>query len=80
METGNTQVVLNPFLIGLRQEGAQIDIALLGKKDIKRCAGCFTCYVKTPGQCVHKDDMTVLVERVRMRMYWFWPRQSISTA
>jgi putative NADPH-quinone reductase len=65
METGNTQVVLNPFLVGLRQEGTQIDIVLLGKKNIKRCAGCFTCYVKTPGKCVHEDDMPALVERVR---------------
>lgn len=65
METGNTQVVLNPFLVGMRQEGAEIDIALLGKKDIKRCEGCFTCYVKTPGKCVHADDMPALVDRVR---------------
>jgi multimeric flavodoxin WrbA len=65
METGNTQVVLNPFLVGLRQEGTQLDIVLLGKKNIKRCAGCFTCYVKTPGKCVHEDDMPALVERVR---------------
>jgi multimeric flavodoxin WrbA len=65
METGNTQVVLNPFLVGLRQEGTQLDMVLLGKKNIKRCAGCFTCYVKTPGKCVHEDDMPGLVERVR---------------
>ena len=65
METGNTQVILNPFLVGLRQEGARVDIAFLGKKDIKRCIGCFTCYAATPGKCVHDDDMPSLQERVR---------------
>ncbi len=65
MEAGNTQTVLTPFLVGARQEGAQVDMALLGRKEIKRCIGCFSCYARTPGICVHQDDMPALVERVR---------------
>jgi multimeric flavodoxin WrbA len=65
MESGNTQVMLNPFLVGLRHQGAEVDIALLARKKIKPCIGCFTCYAKTPGVCVHADDMPDLVERVR---------------
>lgn len=64
METGNTQVVLNPFLVGMRQEGAQVDIVLLGKKKVKQCIGCFTCYAVTPGKCIHRDDMRALEERI----------------
>ena len=24
---------------------------------VKHCLGCWTCWVKTPGECVHKDDV-----------------------
>jgi putative NADPH-quinone reductase len=65
MESGNTQVMLNPFLVGMRSQGAEVDIALLARKKIKPCIGCFTCYAKTPGVCIHADDMPALVERVR---------------
>lgn len=65
MESGNTQVMLNPFLVGMRQEGAEIDIALLARKEINPCIGCFTCYAKTPGVCIYEDDMVGMVERVR---------------
>ncbi len=65
MESGNTQVVLNPFLVGLRHEGAQTEVILLNGKKIERCRGCFTCYAKTPGRCVQDDDMPALMERIR---------------
>ncbi len=65
MEAGNTQMILTPFLVGLRHEGAKVDIALLARKEINRCEGCFTCYAATPGECVHHDDMAALIERIR---------------
>jgi hypothetical protein len=65
MESGNTQVILNPFLVGMRQEGAEIDIALLARKDINPCIGCFTCYAKTPGVCIYEDEMVGLVKRLQ---------------
>lgn len=64
MEAGNTQAVLNPFLVGARQEGAKLDIVLLGRKKINQCLGCFTCYASTPGECVHDDDMPALVAKI----------------
>jgi multimeric flavodoxin WrbA len=64
MEKGNTQILLNPFLVGARGAGADVDIAFLGRKKIKQCIGCFTCYAKTPGVCVHSDDMPGLVDRI----------------
>ncbi len=65
MESGNTQVVLNPFLVGLRHEKAEVDVALLAKKKIESCKGCFNCYAHTPGVCVHSDDMPGMIERIR---------------
>jgi putative NADPH-quinone reductase len=65
MEAGNTQMILNPLLVGLRHEGAHVDVALLARKTIEPCIGCFTCYAQTPGECIHLDDMTALNERIR---------------
>lgn len=65
MEAGNTQMVLTPFLVGCRGAGAEVDIALLGRKKINPCIGCFNCYAETPGTCVHDDDMVALSRRIR---------------
>jgi hypothetical protein len=66
MEAGNTQMMLTPFLVGCRSKGAQVDIALLGRKNINTCLGCFNCYAETPGTCMHYDDMPALIERIRL--------------
>ena len=45
------------FAIGLRKGGVSIEKIMVHKKNIKPCLGCFTCWIKTPGKCVHHDDM-----------------------
>lgn len=65
MEAGNTQMVLAPLLVGMRHAGAKVDVALVGKKKIDLCMGCFTCYALTPGECVQNYDMPVLIDRIR---------------
>ena len=32
--------------------------------DIRYCTGCWTCWVKTPGLCSHKDDMPEIYREV----------------
>ncbi len=61
---GNTEVLLKTFLKGCEKEGAEIETVYLKDKDIKHCSGCFTCWTKTPGKCIHKDDMEKLLEKV----------------
>lgn len=39
-------------------KGAQINLISLGNEAIKDCIGCWNCWVKTPGVCIHKDVMT----------------------
>lgn len=65
MQSGNTQVILTPFLVGVKEAGATIDIAYLARKRIEPCVGCFSCYAKTPGKCIHDDDMVQLAERIK---------------
>jgi len=49
---------LNSLVNGMREAGAEVEVAALSEKKIKNCAGCFSCWNKTPGTCIHKDDMT----------------------
>lgn len=63
---GYTQMVLNPFLEGARSRGAETETVFLAKQRIRPCIGCYTCWYKTPGVCIHKnDDMPMLLEKVK---------------
>lgn len=62
---GNTDRILQPFLEGAREAGAEIETVYLKDKRIDYCVGCFTCWTKTPGICIHKDDMPELLEKMR---------------
>lgn len=35
----------------------EMNIISLGDKIIKKCIGCWSCWLKTPGECVMKDDL-----------------------
>jgi len=54
-----TELMLNHLVRGMREGGADVEVVELRKKSIKHCIGCFTCWTKTPGVCIHKDDMTL---------------------
>jgi multimeric flavodoxin WrbA/putative sterol carrier protein len=53
-----TELMLNHFVQGMREAGADVEVVELRKKTVKNCIGCFTCWTKTPGVCIHKDDMS----------------------
>jgi multimeric flavodoxin WrbA len=53
-----TEMMLTWLVEGMRDAGAEVEVVNLREKKIKYCIGCFTCWTKTPGICIHKDDMT----------------------
>jgi len=61
----NTDRLLLPFIQGCEEAGAEVDLVYLQEKKIKPCLGCFTCWLKTPGVCVQKDDMAGILELMR---------------
>jgi len=70
MDKGNTSLILNPFLDGMRNAGADIELLYTKKLRIKPCLGCFSCWVKTPGICVQKDDMQTILPKMHEAGIW----------
>ena len=64
MEKGNTALVLDPFLEGMREMGAKVELFYTKKLKINPCQGEFNCWLKTPGECFLKDDMQMLLPKI----------------
>lgn len=65
MERGRTALILNPFLEGAREAGAETELFYASKLKIRPCTGCFSCWDEKPGECVIKDDMQTLYPKLR---------------
>ncbi|VVB96105.1 Iron-sulfur flavoprotein [uncultured archaeon] len=60
MDKGNTALILDPFLEGMKEEGADVELFYTRKLNINPCLGEFNCWLKTPGKCFQDDDMQML--------------------
>ena len=70
MDKGNTALILTPFLDGMREAGAEVELFFARKLKINPCRGCFICKLKTPGVCFQKDDMQTLLPKLREADIW----------
>ena len=57
MEEGSTAEILEPFLEGLRDAQAEVELRYARRLNIKPCNGEFHCWYKKPGQCQISDGM-----------------------
>lgn len=48
--------------IELTNQGHHVHLIKVSEKKINYCNGCWSCWWKTPGLCVHKDDMPELYQ------------------
>jgi len=64
MDDGNTALILNPFLEGMKEVGAEVELFYTRKLKINPCHGGFICWLKTPGECWQKDDMQMLYPKL----------------
>jgi len=55
MKASSTYHMLKPLLEGMEAAGAETELIHIRKLDLKACIGCYTCWVRTPGECIHKD-------------------------
>ena len=66
-ERSNSLKLTRAFIEGLDAEGKNnTEYVDLNKLDIRPCRGCFNCWKSTPGQCVIKDDMTAMLDKLRL--------------
>jgi multimeric flavodoxin WrbA len=52
-----TELMLSHLVAGMEEAGARVEVVHLRNKKIKNCVGCFNCWTKSPGRCIHRDDM-----------------------
>ncbi len=62
--TGYTQRFTDLFVRGLRETDAALTEVDLSTRRILPCLGCYHCWLNTPGECVHTDDMRGLLAEV----------------
>ena len=60
-----SSLMADSFVAGAETAGAQVETVWLKGKKINYCQGCYTCWTKTPGVCIYRDDMAELLEKVR---------------
>lgn len=71
-DKGNTALILNPFLKGMKEAGAEVEIFYANDLKINPCKGDFSCWIRTPGRCIHDDDMAWLLPKVTQADITVW--------
>jgi len=60
-----THRILETLLAGMRDAGAETQLVQLRDLDLRPCTGCYTCWVRTPGACIHDDGMAAAAQAMK---------------
>ncbi|HNS20620.1 MAG TPA: flavodoxin family protein [Sedimentisphaerales bacterium] len=60
-DKGNTGLILNPFLEGMKSAGAEVEVFETKDMNVRPCQGEYACWFRTPGRCFQEDDMQKLL-------------------
>jgi multimeric flavodoxin WrbA len=65
-DKGNTASVLSPFIQGITDAGADVELFYASKLKIKPCScGSMHCWYDIPGECCINDDMQILYPKLK---------------
>ena len=62
---GNTKQMIQAFCEGLASAGHEYDVFDVCRMNIHGCLACEYCHTKGQGQCVQKDDMQKIYEKLQ---------------
>jgi multimeric flavodoxin WrbA len=62
---GNTGMILNAFLQGMEEAGADTEVFYTKNLKLKPCTGEMRCWWETPGDCYIKDGMQEIYPKLR---------------
>ena len=69
-DKGNTALLLDQFVAGAAAAGAEVERGPARDMRIEPCCSRMPCWYRTPGVCIHKDDMSELVYRMAAADVW----------
>ncbi len=65
MQNGYTAIILTPFLEGMKEAGAQVELFYAKQLNVSPCIGEFHCWYEKPGQCYIPDGMQLVYPKLR---------------
>ena len=64
MKKGLTAMILEQFLNGMKEKGAEIELFYTSKLNINPCKGCLTCWFSAEEKCSQRDDMDIILPKI----------------
>ncbi len=65
MQNGYTAMILAPFLEGMKEAGAQVELLYAKELNVSPCTGEFHCWYEKPGECYNRDSMQLVYPKLR---------------
>lgn len=69
-KNSNTELILEPFIDGMKEVGAEVEAVKVSELQINHCQGDFYCWYNNPGHCFQQDDMQDLYPKMRSADIW----------
>lgn len=63
-DNGDVATLLGPFLEGMKEGGAEVELHYARDLTIFPCCGNLNCTIRTPGKCMAYDDMIWLRQKI----------------